>query len=199
MDTAVQLTIQNEEQFVKLLGFLHSSNIPFDILTKDSFNAFLFQAIDVEKVNPSWMRRPVFEKQLEEIQDQLELSLLDDVRDGHDITESDEHLANFKEFRKLVNREYTTAGMKTLYKPTDHFKEYCGSEWLNPKGMISPQSVLNFFDFHIRGRNIRVEDGVIYTTEWLRSLLQETRETMFYDELPQYVSRLLKISQSNPS
>jgi len=188
MDTSVKLTIQSEEQLVKLLGFLHLSAIPFDILEPDTFKRRLFQAIDGEKVNPSWMRNPVLEQQLDEIEQQLEESRSD--VDSHD---TDEHMFTVKEFRKLVKKEYTTAAMKNLYKPTEHFKEFCGSEWLTPKGMISPHSVLQFIDQHIQTRGIRVENGVVYMTEWMKSLLQESRDTLYYDELPQFAGKLLKI------
>ena len=183
--TPVTLQIQSEEHMLCLLSFLHTSNIPFKIENSSKFQRILYQLIDEDKVNPSWLRHSQLEEELNSIERELE--------DGNG--EDEESCASytmFKEFRNLVKKDYNSDSMRVLYKPTDHFKEFCGGEWLTRDGLISANTALTFLENNIKSRGIRMVNGVIYTTEWLRAVLQDTRDTIFYDELPILVNSLLK-------
>ena len=179
----VTLQIQSEEHMIRLLAFLSDTNIPFKIENPSKFQRLLYQLIDEDKVNPSWLRSPELESQMDSIERELE---------GEEDEEAKAHCHMFKEFRNLVKKDYNSDSMRVLYKPTDYFKEFCGSEWLTRDGFISANTALTFLEHNIKSRGIRTVNGVIYTTEWLRAVLQDTRETLCYDELPVLVNTLLK-------
>jgi hypothetical protein len=181
----VTLQIQSEGHMARLLAFLHDTQISFQIENPSNFQRTLYQLIDEDKVNPSWLRSSVLEEQLNSIEGELEQGIGEDE-------ESYSSYTMFKEFRNLVNKEYNSDSMRVLYKPTEHFKEFCGGEWLTRDGLISANTVLTFLEHNIKNRGIRMVNGVIYTTDWLRTVLQDTRDTIFYDELPILVNTLLK-------
>lgn len=182
----VTLQIQSEEHMMRLLAFLHTTQIPFQIENPSKFQRTLYQLIDEDKVNPSWLRHSELEEQMDSIEKELEQAV------GEEDEEAKAHCHMFKEFRNLVKKEYNSDSMRVLYKPTDHFKEFCGGEWLTRDGLISANTALTFLEHNIKTRGIRMVNGVIYTTEWLRTVLQNTRDTIFYDELPILVNTLLK-------
>jgi hypothetical protein len=190
----VSLQIQSEGDMVRLLSFLHDTKIQFRVEDPVRFERILYQAIDGDKVNPAWLRNRVFDDILTDIEEKLLLEHEDGGSSKHDTTELEEGIKMIADFRSLVRKEHTPYSMRVLYKPTEHFKEFCGGEWLTQKGFISPHTAVTFLEYNIQKRGIRVTNGVIYTTEWLRAVLEDTRETIYHDELPILVNKLLKSS-----
>lgn len=182
------LTIQSEAELVKLLEFVYISKIQVEIQDSDRFEKLLYQAIDSEKIQPSWVRDDRYSKHLQKIEDDLVAVL----EEGDDTGESQEHLQNIREFRKLVNKDYNTELMNTYFTPTEHFKGFCGYEWLTPKGKITPNGVLHFLEQQLQIREIPIVNGMIYTNEWVRNVLEDGREFIQHDDLPRIVFRLLK-------
>jgi hypothetical protein len=180
--------IQSEAELVKLLEFLHTSKVQFEIQDSDRFEKLLYQAIDSEKIQPSWVRDDRYSKHLQKIENDVVAVL----EEGDDTGEAQEHLVNIREFRKLVNKEYDTELMNTYFTPTEHFKGFCGPENLTPKGKITPNGVLHFFEYQFKIRNIKIQNGLIHTNEWVRTVLEDGREFIQYDDLPRIVFRLLK-------
>jgi hypothetical protein len=166
----VSLKIQSEDDMPKLLTFLHETNIQFSVENPSTFQQILYKALKNKKVNTNALRNPAIESQIIGIEDTLVQEVIGDT-------------STIKE---------TTDSMSILYKPTEHFKEFCGSEWLNANGLISANTALTFLEHNIKSRGIRMVNRVIYTTEWLRAVLQDTREAICYDELHGLVHTLLK-------
>lgn len=189
---SVTLQIQSEEHMVRLLAFLHDTKIQFRVEDSNTFEQILYQAICGDKINPAWLRRDIFNSILTNIEEKLLLEL-EEHKDN--TTELEVKIKMIEDFRALVKKNFTSDSMMMLYKPTRHFKEYCGSEWLTSNGLISPNTAMTFLEHTIKNRNIQVMNGVIYTTEWLRAVLEDTREIIYYDELPILVNRFLQTKE----
>ena len=82
-----------------------------------------------------------------------------------------------------------TCGSSVLRRPTDHFKDYCGSGWLTREGLISEKEAIEFVRYHSRTLE---NDGVIKLNDWLRCLINENRYEMYIAELPVIVQRFFK-------
>jgi hypothetical protein len=75
-------------------------------------------------------------------------------------------------------------------KPTSHFKEYCGDEWLNKKGTMTTEEAIYFLNYNIKLRKMKEKDGCIFINEWMQGLLKEYRSVIYREELPLLVDRL---------
>ena len=74
-------------------------------------------------------------------------------------------------------------------KPTAHFKEYCGGEWLNKKGMITRAQAIDFLNYNMKKRGIEERNGIIFLNDWMKGLLQEYRTIINRDELPGMIEK----------
>jgi hypothetical protein len=186
------LRVQSEAELVKLLEFLHISKVQFEIQDSERFEKLLYQGIDSEKIQPSWVRHEKFENHLQNIEGDLERAMIEESLAKDDTSEIQEHIVNIREFRKLVSRDYNTELMNTYFTPTEHFKGFCGPESLTPKGKITPNEILHFLEYQFKIREIPVKNGLIHTNEWVRTLLEDGREFIQHDDLHRIVFRLLK-------
>jgi hypothetical protein len=183
----LSLQISNEEEMAKVLQFLHTSRLKFSITDSEKFRQTLYQAIDSERIQPSWVRQPEFQNEVRQIENQLE----GEYQQNKDDKEVEQAYKHIKSFTKRAYSKDDT--MDTYFKPTDHFKEFCGSECLTAKGLITPNLSVTFIHHQMKIRKIPIMNGVIQTNEWLRSLLEDARSQIYVDELPELVYRLLQI------
>ena len=77
----------------------------------------------------------------------------------------------------------------TKRKPTDHFREMCGKEVLNSKGMLSKKDALNLLEYYIKVHNLREDNGIIFMNDWIRLLVQESKPTIYRSELSVIVEK----------
>lgn len=75
-------------------------------------------------------------------------------------------------------------------KPTPHFKEYCGDEWLNKQGKMTTDQAIYFLNCNIKLKNMKEKDGCIFINEWMQGLLKEYRNVIYREELHLLVDRL---------
>jgi hypothetical protein len=85
----------------------------------------------------------------------------------------------------------------TFYTPTPLCKEMCGSEWLNPKGLLSRATALEFLHHQIQLRNLPINNGFLQTDEWFRTLFQDGRDCVPMLELPLLTEKLFLVDPSS--
>jgi hypothetical protein len=76
--------------------------------------------------------------------------------------------------------------------PTQHFKELCGGEWLNKKGMMTYANALDFVDWQFKQRGIKEKDGMIFLTEYFQTLFQDYRSFIYRKDIPELVKKFFK-------
>jgi len=74
-------------------------------------------------------------------------------------------------------------------KPTDHFRDICGKEALNSKGLLSKKDALDILDYYIKIHKLKENDGIIIMNEWFQKLIQESGPTVYRSELPKIVEK----------
>ena len=74
-------------------------------------------------------------------------------------------------------------------KPTTHFKEFCGGEWLNKKGMITFEQAHDFVEWQIKQRGLKEKDGMLFLDEYFQNLFQEYRSFIYRQEIPKLVQK----------
>jgi len=117
------------------------------------------------------------------------------------IAESNTHL--FAKMLKAVKEEREKEQLETspieeksesiesvYMQPTDHFKIFCGSAWLTPKGLITKKLALYFLEQQIRMRKIKKDGDIIYTNDYLRDLLQVNLPIIYEKDIPSYINTL---------
>ena len=151
-----------------LLRFLYESSISYKIEYDNVFISELINAIEDNMINPVWLSQ----QGMKEILNELESYSSEKIRlfivmvKGFDINSFNEELI-----------------------PTEHFKLYCGSEWLNKNGMITKRDVVKFIEYSIEVQKLKEVDGIIMTNQWLQDLLKEYRNTIYRKEIPNLVHR----------
>lgn len=78
---------------------------------------------------------------------------------------------------------------KALLSPTDHFKQFCGNEWLNPNGKLTYANALEFVELQIQQRGLKEKDGMIFLNEYFQNLFQDYRTFMYRHEIPELARR----------
>jgi len=91
---------------------------------------------------------------------------------------------NMIPFTVQSNSFFVKEKLSDLYKPTEHFKEFCGSHCLNSDGLTSCEDVLYIINNNIRNQRIKKEGGVIYANDWIKELFQSSKERYYESELP---------------
>ena len=96
---------------------------------------------------------------------------------------------NNTEDHSSIMRQSVMSGKESMnhkgkMTPTDHFKSYCGKEWLNSEGKLSIDNILEFLYQQIKIRDIKIINNYIITDKWLQDLLQDYRPSIHEDELP---------------
>ena len=151
-------------QISKFLSFLYDYNV-----------SYTFQSIPVEPVvrailqdliNPVWLSTNAMKGLLE-------------------ILEAREDV---KGFVKIV-KGFMDESFDRQLIPNEHYKKYCGNEWLGARGQTTKKTVVAFIEHHIALQKMKEENGLIYTNTWLQELLQDNRRTIYRQEIPNLVHR----------
>jgi hypothetical protein len=75
-------------------------------------------------------------------------------------------------------------------QPTQHFKKFCDSTWLNSKGLIHKELALYFVEQQLKMRGIKRDGIIIYTNDYLRDLFQTNAAIIYEKDIPSYVDQL---------
>lgn len=183
----IQIILKNPDQLAQLIHFWHTSKITPSFKKDDRFYSFLYQAIDGHSLISDCVTKETVLEDVWVLHDTFQKNYLDQ-KDPED-QEQWETIVNFlgivfnEPSRFILNR--------SPQKPTEHFKEFCGSEWLNPDGRISQRCVLDFFDQQCKIRKIRTENGQIFLNDWAKKLFQTNAETIPRAAILDYITPLL--------
>ncbi len=172
--------MKSSEDFLKFLEFC--INESFDMFVpemKDGvfLDYYINDLIQKDRFNPAWLRNPLIATTLQLMWQQFDSEKNPDA----------------EKVKKILDfaQEKSPECLSRKYKPTEHFKTYCGYEWCNKNGEITLGATCDFIKYHINKRNICVQDGIIFPDTWLRELLQESRPTFYESEIPVLVQKLL--------
>lgn len=147
----IQIKLETEEDLVDFVKFLSNTSIQFT--GDDNFMKLFHKAIISGKISPSWLDNDIFSSYLESISKEYN---------------EDERL---QRFIKSIKGCYNDSFSSVKLKPTEHFKKFCGPEWLNYNGLMSKKSAYDFVMYQISVRKISISDDKINMTDYLKELL----------------------------
>ena len=110
-----------------------------------------------------------------------------------------EYLQKLVEFANQEGMFFTVGGLLSEEKPTSssnlrvappHFKSFCGTEWLTPKGLISETLAIECVNHYVKMRNLE-KDSKILLNEELQNALGTKRQSIDRSELATAVSSTL--------
>ena len=158
-----RVSFNNQKSASQVLQFIYESGIICDIEGDESFFSLICEELKENKINPIWLNC----KSLENIRNKIKES---DVSYLLNNTETEEWF-----YRKM--------------KPNDHFKQYCGAEWLTKDGYITPQQAVEFLKHNISTRCIERVNGKMRLNAWFQGVMQESKEEIYECELKHIVKR----------
>ena len=145
------INLETEEQMTEFIKFLSNKSIRFT--ADEYFIKLLYKSIISGKINPSWLDNDIFDKYLDDISKEYN---------------TDERV---QLFINSVKGHYNESFSSVKLKPTEHFKKFCGPEWLNHEGRMSKKSAYNFVMYQISVRDVVLKDEKIYLNDYLKDLL----------------------------
>ena len=153
-----------------LIKCLYETGIQFTIENSDDIVNSIASIIESQHMNPTWFATDSMLRVVEKIKQK----------------NSSEKVSEFVDAVYHIS-EYE--GCNIPMKPTEHFKEFCGSEWLDHRGLISKSNAICFLKYQISARGLKVCDTIVHTNEWLRELIGEDKREIYIQEFPFIVRR----------
>ena len=186
----IKFTLKTPEQLAQLIHFWHTSKITPSFTKDDRYYSFLYQAIDSHILISDCVTKETVLEDVWTLHDTFQKNYLD-----HKDPEDQEQWETIVTFMEIVYNEPSRYILNRMpQKATQHLKEFCGPEWLNPDGRISQRSVLEFFDQQCKIRKIRTENGQIFLDDWAKKLFQINVETIPRAAILDYINPLLQSS-----
>jgi hypothetical protein len=167
----IQIKLETEEDLVEFIKFLSKTSIQF---TGDgNFTNLLHKTILSGKITPSSLDNDIFSTYLESISKEYN---------------EDERL---QRFIKSIKGCYNDSFSSVKLTPTEHFKRFCGPEWLNYNGLMSKKSAYDFVMYQISIRKVSISDDKIKMTDYLKDLLNTNVDVLSTWELVNILDSLL--------
>jgi hypothetical protein len=189
----VQFTIKTPQQFADMVSFWYTIKTNPFFSNKDSLGSLLYQAIDAHLLNPEVVTKETVLEDVEELNRYFQKHLAQDPSD----TDIQEQATTVKHFLAIVSKESNnTLFSSALCTPTEHFKEFCGPEWLTKQGKLSKRTAYEFFEQQCKIRKIRESNGKIYLNEWAQKLFQTGESEIYRTALWDHINGLFQ-HQSN--
>ena len=158
-----RVSFYNQKSASQILRFLYESGLLCHIEYTDECISMICKELKDGTINPIWLNC----KSLETLRKRLESS----------------------DASSLLCETETEEWFVKRMKPNDHFKQYCGSEWLSKDGRISPEQAVEFLKYHIKCRKMNVSNGIIRADSWFQEVIQESKEEIYEGELNHIVKR----------
>jgi hypothetical protein len=149
--SSINIKLETESEVIEFVKFLSKVSIHF--IGDDKFTNLLHKAILSGKIVPSWLDNDIFSSYLESISKEYY---------------EDERL---QRFINSIKGCYNDSFSSVKLKPTEHFKKFCGPEWLNYNGLMSKKSAYDFVMYQISVRKVNVYDDKINVNDYLKDLL----------------------------
>ena len=170
--TSLTLSLVSSREVAQLLRFLYESSVSYTIAHDSICISSLIKAIEEKMINPAWMKH----------------SGMKSIVDALEKTSKSESI---RVFIAMV-RGFDINSFNVELVPTEHFKAYCGPEWVNKYGLITKRDAVEFIEYNIAIQKLKEVDGIITTNQWLQELLQEYRPTIYRQEIPNLVHRFFR-------
>jgi len=154
-----QMTSDQMRQFLK---FLYDSRVSYKFQSTQV--DIIIKAIQENLVNPEWLSTPGMIGVMN-ILEKKDLSFVNIVKGFND------------------------DDFNTLLAPNEHYKKYCGPEWLNSTGMTTKNSVIRFIEHNVLIQKMDEVDGQIFMNTWMKEFLNDYRATIYRKEIPNLVNR----------
>lgn len=80
----------------------------------------------------------------------------------------------------------------TLYKPTEHFKSFCGSEWLDINRQTNKRIAYVFVEQQIKWRKPVEYEGKFLMTEYFQDLFRRKQSFFTMKEVEEWIEEFLQ-------
>lgn len=170
MSIALTFDKMSHSDFIDILDYLYKRRISFSFELSDLLMKILIECIDKNKISYFWLSTESM------------IPVLKELRKYEN--------ENVKKLIKDIDFYLDDDFLKILREPTEHFKDYCGDEWL-VNGLISQKELVRFIEYHIDLRKIKCVNDTIVTDEWFQSLLKDNRPLLYRHELESLMNSLL--------